>query len=59
MLNVNMDKHPHRINERGMASLETEGRAGGRVGVVWGHGASTSPHLTHECFVELPMTPLV
>lgn len=56
MLNVNMDKHPHRINERGMASLETEGRAEERGG---GHGASTSPHLTHECFVELPMTPLV
>lgn len=27
MLNVNMDKHPHRINERRMASLKTEGRA--------------------------------
>lgn len=32
MLNVNMDKHPHRINERGMASLETEGRAEERGG---------------------------
>lgn len=27
MLNVNMDKHPHRINERRMVSLKTEGRA--------------------------------
>lgn len=25
MLNVNMDKHPHRINERRMGSLKTEG----------------------------------
>lgn len=27
MLNVNMDKHPHRINERRMVRLKTEGRA--------------------------------
>lgn len=54
MLNVNMDKHPHQINERRMASLKTEGgQKRGR------HGASTSPHLTHECFVELLMTQLV
>lgn len=26
MLNVNIDKHPHRINERRMGSLKTEGR---------------------------------
>lgn len=26
MLNVNVAKHPHAINERGMASLETERR---------------------------------
>lgn len=25
MLNVNMDKHPHGINERRMADLKTEG----------------------------------
>lgn len=52
MLNVNMDKHPHRINERRMAGLKTEGgQRGGR------HGASASPHLTREHFVELPMAP--
>lgn len=52
MLNVNMDKHPHRINEKRMASLKMEGGQNrGR------HGASTLPHLTHERFVEVPMTP--
>lgn len=38
-LNVNMDKHPHRINERRMDSLNQEGGE---------HAASTLPHLTHE-----------
>lgn len=32
MLNVNMDKHPHGTNERGMASLESQGRAEERRG---------------------------
>lgn len=54
MLNVNMDKHPHRINERRMASLKAEGGQNkGRK------GAFASPHLTHEHLVELPMTPAV
>ena len=53
MLNVNMDKHPHGINERRMANLKK------REGWYGKRGTSTLPHLTHECFVEVPIIQLV